>query len=121
MSYSYVSSSDLDPDFDLNLDILNVRVDSNTKNVQISVTDSSYDFYFSIKLYNIKDKSFSSLCNSESSVSTKPISLSGTTIDELGKFVEVHLINITIPRTYLIHVACIDSTPLYYITIAKVG
>ena len=27
MSYSYVSSSD----FDLNLDILNVRVDSNTK------------------------------------------------------------------------------------------
>jgi hypothetical protein len=31
MSYSYVSSSDLDPDFDLNLDILNVRVDSNTK------------------------------------------------------------------------------------------
>jgi hypothetical protein len=123
MSYSYVSSSDLELDFDLNLDILNVRVDSTTKNVQISVTDSSYEstFYFSTKLYNINNNSFSSSCDSETSVSTTPVSLSGTILDELGKFVEIHLIDITIPRTYLIHVACIDSTLLYYITIAKVG
>ena len=123
MSYTYVSSSDLEADFDLNLDMLNVRVDSTTNNVQISMTSSQFqsDFYFSAKKYNTGDGSFSSYCDTVNAVSTTPVSLDSTALDAIGKFVEIHLINVTIPRTYLIHVGCINSEPLFYITFVKIG
>lgn len=117
---SGVISTFLETNFDLTLGTLNVRIDSITKNVQISTTGVTIDILYDIKLCDTTHNTVSQSSSSATGISTTPTSLDGSVVNDVNKYIEIQLIDVTLLSTYIIRVTCIDDiTPLYLIAIFK--
>jgi hypothetical protein len=115
----FTTANEFPVDSDLNLGIINIRVDSTTSSVQISTTSVSIDIIYTVKLCDPSSHSFSAASSSGTGISTTPVSFYNSVINSVGKFVEIQVLNLTYLTTYLITVACISSEPEYALTIAK--
>lgn len=114
-----VTAADQPPDSDVNLGIINIRIDSTTQSVQISTTGTTIDILYSVRICVPSSHTISSTCGSATGVSTTPIDLYSSVVDAVDKFAEIRIFNLTHLTTYFITVACTYSDPLYAVAIFK--
>jgi hypothetical protein len=117
---SSIVNTSLSTDTDLNLGIVNIRVDSITKNVQFSTTGPSVDILYSVKIYDPSSHSFNATSGSQTNVSTIPINLYNSVVNILNQFVEVQIIDLVYGMTHVVYVSCNDDvTPTYFAILTR--
>jgi len=114
---SFVISSDIEPDTDISLGLLNVRVSSIDKSIQFSSTSDSFNILYGVNYYTPSTTSFVGSSNNQTITST-PSSLN-VIINNVNDFVKLVVVDVNNTILYTVTVACVDTSPLYLIAIKK--
>lgn len=118
---SGVINTALETDTDLNLGIVNIRVDSTTQSVQFSTNGPVVDILYNIKICDTSNHSNVATSGSLLGVSTTPVNFYSAVVDTLNQFAEIHIINLTYGTVYIACIALNDPSPMYVGVISKLS
>jgi hypothetical protein len=114
-----VTAADQPSDSDVNLGILNIRVDSTTQSLHVSTTGVTIDIVYSVKVGVPGSHTLSSTSGLVNSLSTTPVELYSSVLDSVDKFAEIRIFNKTHLNLFFVTVVCTYSDPLYAVCIFK--